>query len=230
MPKETILIIEDEKNVAELVQYNLEQEEYRVLKSMKGGDGLLQARKKKPDLILLDLMLPEMSGIEICKVLKREDATSHIPIIILTAKGTEADKVVGLELGADDYITKPFSPRELVARVKAVLRRVSEKPKELILRAGGIEIDTGKHSVSIKGKPVELTSKEYDLLKILMEAKGRVLSREFVLDNVWGYDQSLNIETRTVDMHILQLRKKLKSEADRIVTVKNVGYRFDGES
>ena len=229
MAKETILVIEDEKNILELVQYNLEQEGFRVLKSPKGDDGLEQARKKKPNLILLDLMLPEIGGLEICKILKSDDATSQIPIIILTAKGTEADKIVGLELGADDYVTKPFSPRELVARVKAVLRRALEKPKEKILKAGGIEIDTGKHQVSAKGKKIELTSKEYDLLKVLMEAKGRVLTRDFLLESVWGYDQSVNIETRTVDVHILQLRKKLKHEAGRIVTVKNVGYRLDLE-
>ena len=228
MAKETILVIEDEKNIAELIQYNLEQEGFKVLKSARGDDGLEQARKKKPNLIVLDLMLPEMDGLEICRALKQTDTVRHVPIIILTAKGKETDKIVGLELGADDYVTKPFSPRELVARVKAVLRRISEKPKkEEFLKAGGVEIDTGKHQVSIKNKPVVLTSKEYDLLKVLVEAKGRVLSRDFLLSEVWGYDESLNIETRTVDMHILQLRKKLKSEAERILTIKNVGYRFD---
>ncbi len=230
MSKETILVIEDEKNILELIEYNLKEEEFRVIKSMKGNDGLEQARRRKPDLILLDLMLPEISGIEICKILKRDEATSRIPIIILTAKGTEADKVVGLELGADDYVTKPFSPRELSARVKAVLRRASEKPALKVLKAGALEIDTEKHLVSVRGKLVGLTSKEYDLLKIFMEAKGGVLSRDFLLDHVWGYDNSINIETRTVDMHILQLRRKLKSEAGRIVTVKNAGYRFDHET
>ncbi len=227
MAKETVLVVEDEKNIAELVKYNLEQEGFRVLSAMNGNTGLEQARKEKPSLIVLDLMLPGIDGIEICKILKQNYKTSHIPIIMLTAKSQESDKIVGLELGADDYVTKPFSPRELVARTKAVLRRVREKAKREVLKAGTLELDTAKHVVTIKGKPQELTSKEYDLLHALMEADGRVLSREFLLERVWGYDQSVNIETRTVDMHVGQLRKKLKPEAQRIVTVKNVGYRFD---
>lgn len=227
MAKETVLVVEDEKNIAELVTYNLEQEGFRVLAAANGSTGLEQARKEKPSLIILDLMLPGIDGIEICKILKQNYKTSHIPVIMLTAKSQEADKIVGLELGADDYVTKPFSPRELVARAKAILRRVREKPKREVLKAGTLEIDTAKHIVALKGKPQELTSKEYDLLHTLIEADGRVLSREFLLERVWGYDQSINIETRTVDMHIGQLRKKLKPEAGRIVTVKNVGYRFD---
>lgn len=227
MSKENILLIEDEKNIAELVQYNLEQEGFRVSKSAKGKEGLELVRKNKPDLVILDLMLPELDGIEICKVLKNNEATAHIPIIMLTAKSQEADKIIGLELGADDYMTKPFSPREMVARVKAVLRRAHDKPKNKILKAGALEVDLDKHQVNIKKKSIELTSKEFDLLKTFMEAKGRVLSREQLLEQVWGYDRSIHIETRTVDMHILQLRKKIKPESERIVTVKNVGYRFD---
>ena len=227
MPKDAILLIEDEKNIVELVKYNLEREGFRVLTAARGDSGLEQACRQHPALILLDLMLPEIDGIEICKILKQNDGTASIPIIMLTAKIQEADKVLGLELGADDYMTKPFSPRELIARVKAVLRRASDKPKPKMLKAGDVEVDADKHIVKLKSKSVELTSKEYDLLKTLMEAKGRVLSREILLDQVWGYDQSVNIETRTVDMHIGQLRKKLKSEANRIVTVKNAGYRFD---
>jgi two-component system alkaline phosphatase synthesis response regulator PhoP len=227
MTKETILLVEDERNITELVKYNLEQEGFRVLTAFKGDEGLEQARNEKPSLVILDLMLPGMDGIEICKILKQNYKTGQIPIIMLTAKSQEADKVLGLELGADDYVTKPFSPRELVARVKSVLRRSQEKPRERIFKIGSLELDTGKHLVTFKGKPVELTSKEYDLLNALMEAEGRALSRDFLLDRVWGYDQAVCIETRTVDMHIGQLRKKLKSEARRIVTVKNVGYRFD---
>ena len=226
MAKETILIIEDEKNIQELLKYNLEEAGYHTLKAVKGNEGLQLAQKQKPDLVLLDLMLPELSGIEVCKILKNNSATSPIPIIMLTAKGTETDKIIGLELGADDYITKPFSPRELLARIKAVLRRLKEKPKFKILRAGLIEVDLDKHIVLIKKKPIGLTSKEFSLLKELMSADGRVLTREQLLEKVWGYDESIHIETRTVDMHILQLRKKLKSEADKIITVKNVGYRF----
>lgn len=230
MAKETILLIEDEKNIQELVSYNLEQENYRVLCASKGDLGLDSARKNNPSLILLDLMLPEIDGIEVCKILRQNPKTAAIPIIMLTAKSQEADKVLGLELGADDYITKPFSPRELVARVKALLRRTKSLPAEKNYRAGSLEMDPDKHLVHVKGKPIQLTSKEYDLLKALLEANGRVLSRELLLDQVWGYDESLNIETRTVDMHIGLLRKKLKNEANRIITIKNVGYRFDGES
>ncbi|MBI4395109.1 MAG: response regulator [Candidatus Omnitrophica bacterium] len=229
MPKETILVIEDEKNIVELVKYNLEREGYRVLTATRGDSGLEQAKKQRPGLILLDLMLPEIDGIEICKILKQNEKTAALPIIMLTAKSQETDKVLGLELGADDYMTKPFSPRELIARVKAVLRRVYEKPKDGIVKIGSLEFDDGKHIVALKGKPLEITSKEYDLLKALLEGKGRVLTREFLLERVWGYDQSVNIETRTVDMHIGQLRKKLKTEAHRIVTVKNTGYRLDNE-
>ena len=227
MGQETILIVEDEKNILELVKYNLEKEGYHVLTAIRGDLGLELARKNKPSLLILDLMLPELDGLEVCKILKNNEKTAGIPIIMLTAKSQESDKVVGLELGADDYVSKPFSPRELVARVKAVLRRGREKPKEKILRAGTLEMDISKHIVLLKGKPVELTAKEYDLLQTLLEADGRVLSRDFLLERVWGYHDSVNIETRTVDMHIGQLRKKLKTEGEQIVTIKNVGYRFD---
>lgn len=227
MGQATVLLIEDEKNIAELVKYNLEQEGFTPLLATRGDTGLEMARKNKPDLILLDLMLPIMDGIEICKILKQNETTASIPIIMMTAKGQEADRVVGLEIGADDYVTKPFSARELMARIKAVLRRGKEKKMEKILRCGDIEVDTAKHMVSIKGKPVELTSKEFDLLKNLMEADGRVLTRDFLLEKVWGYSANLQIETRTVDMHIGQLRKKLLHESKRILTIKNVGYRFD---
>lgn len=227
MTKQTVLVIEDEKNIVELVKYNLEQSGFRVLAALKGDAGIEMARKEHPDLVILDLMLPEIDGLEVCKFLKQNEKTGHIPVIMLTAKTQEADKIVGLELGADDYITKPFSPRELVARVRAVLRRSQEKPKRDLYQAGQLELDAEKYVVSLKGKQIDLTSKEFDLLRYLLEAKGRVLSREALLEHVWGYDRAIDIETRTVDMHIGQLRKKLKSEAHRIVTIKNVGYRFD---
>ncbi len=227
MLNKTVLLIEDEKNIVELVKYNLEKEGFRVLNASRGNAGLDMALKEKPSLILLDLMLPELGGLEICKILKQNDKSRGIPIIMLTAKGTEADKVVGLELGADDYMTKPFSPRELVARIKAVLRRVQEKPKALLLRTGSLELDITKHELRIKNKAIETTAKEFALLRTLMESKGRVLSRETLLEKVWGYESSMNLETRTVDMHITQIRKKLGKAADRIVTVKGVGYRFD---
>jgi len=230
MAKEKILIIEDEKNIVELIKFNLEQEGFRTFQAMRGDTAIEQIRKQIPDLIVLDLMLPEIDGIEICKIVKQNPKTANVPIIILSAKSEETDKIIGLELGADDYVTKPFSPKELVARVKAVLRRGKEQSKERRLEAGMLQIDVDRHRVTLKGKPVELTSKEYDLLKVLMESDGRVLTRDFLLENVWGYDQSINIETRTVDMHIGQLRKKLKQEASRIATIKNVGYRFDYDS
>lgn len=229
MASETILLIEDEKNIVELVRYNLEQEGFRVLTASKGNAGLETALKERPALVLLDLMLPEMNGLEICKTLRQNEKTRNLPIIMLTAKGTESDKVVGLELGADDYVTKPFSPRELVARIKAVLRRSGEKPAEAVSCSGTIELDRAKHELRLKGKPVEITAKEFELLDLLMRSKGRVLTREVLLSKVWGYENSVNIETRTVDMHIGQLRKKIGKEAERIVTVKSVGYRFDGE-
>lgn len=227
MPSETILVIEDEKNIAELIRYNLEQEGFRVLTAAKGQSGLETAQREKPDLLILDLMLPELGGLEICKILKNDPKTKTLPIIMLTAKGTEADKVVGLELGADDYITKPFSPRELVARIKAVLRRVREVAQHEFIRSGTVELDITKHELRLKGKAVDVTAKEFELLHILMIAKGRAMTREILLSKVWGYDNSVNIETRTVDMHITQLRKKLGKEADHITTVKSVGYRFD---
>ena len=229
MANETVLLIEDEKNILELVKYNLEQEGFRVLTATRGNAGLETALRERPALVVLDLMLPEMSGLEICKTLKQNDKARTIPIIMLTAKGAESDKIVGLELGADDYITKPFSPRELVARIKAVLRRSREKPAEEVLRSGTIEVDVTKHELRLKGKPVEITAKEFDLLRVLMNSKGRVLTREVLLSKVWGYENSVNIETRTVDMHIGQLRKKLGKESERIVTIKSVGYRFDGD-
>ena len=196
---------------------------------MKGNAGLDMALKEKPALVVLDLMLPELGGLEICKTLKHNDKTRNVPVIMLTAKGTETDKIVGLELGADDYMTKPFSPRELIARIKAIFRRVHEKPKLELLKAGALELDITKHELRLKGNSAELTAKEFELLKTLMEASGRARSREFLLERVWGYENSMNIETRTVDMHIGQLRKKIGKEADRIVTVKSVGYRFDGD-
>jgi two-component system alkaline phosphatase synthesis response regulator PhoP len=208
----------------------LEQAGFRVQTALRGDTGLEKAKRILPDLIVLDLMLPQVDGIEICKILKQNNRYSRIPIIMLTAKGEETDRIVGLELGADDYMTKPFSPKELVARIKAVLRRVRGRvERDSVIKIGLLTIDSSRHIVKLKDKTLELTSKEYDLLLALIDAQGRVLSREFLLETVWGYDHAVNIETRTVDMHIGQLRRKLKAEENRIVTVKNVGYRFDDE-
>jgi len=228
MIKETILIVEDEKDIVKMLDYNLKKEGYKVIVADDGEDALDLAKSKSPDLILLDLMLPGLDGLEVCKELKNERKTRLIPVIMLTAKAQESDKVVGLELGADDYVTKPFSPRELVARIKAVLRRGKEKLPEVI-KIGDLGLDFSKIEVTVKDKPVELTSKEFELLKTLIQAKGRVLSRDYLLDNVWGFNHAIEIETRTVDVHIRTLRKKLKSAAKYIITVKNYGYRFEYE-
>lgn len=229
--KETILIVEDEKDIVKMLEYNLAKEGFKIISVRDGEDALDSANRKCPDLIILDLMLPGMDGLEVCKALKSERKTAAIPLIMLTAKSQESDKVLGLELGADDYVTKPFSLVELIARIKAVLRRVKEKDKlPEVMRTGDLSMDFSKISVSVKDKPVELTSKEFELLKTLIKAKGRVLSRDYLLDNIWGFDHAIEIQTRTVDVHIRTLRKKLKSEAKRIVTVKNYGYRFEYET
>lgn len=228
--KDKILIVDDEKDIVKMLDYNLKKEGFRTISCYDGEDALDMANREHPDLVILDLMLPGIDGLEVCRQLKKENKTEFIPIIMLTAKGQESDKVVGLEMGADDYITKPFSPRELIARVKAVLRRAKDKEKAPeILKIGELSIDSSRIQVSIKGKPIELTSKEFELLKILLKAKGRVLSRDYLLDTIWGFDHAVEIQTRTVDVHIRTLRKKLKNEAKRIVTVKNYGYRFETE-
>jgi len=228
--KQKILIVEDEKDIVKMLEYNLKKEGYRVIHTGDGDIALSMARREKPELIILDLMLPGLDGLEVCKVLKKDETTSFIPIIMLTAKSQESDKIIGLELGADDYMTKPFSPRELLARIKAVLRRSNEKTKpQEFFSIGDLVVDFSKIVVTVKGKPVELTAKEFELLKALINAKGRVLSRDHLLDNIWGFDHAIEIQTRTVDVHIRTLRKKLKSEAKRVVTVKNYGYRFQME-
>lgn len=225
--KEKILIVDDEKDIVKVLDYNLKKEGFRAVSCYDGEDALDLALKEHPDLIILDLMLPGLDGLEVCKTLKKENKTSSIPIIMLTAKAQEADKVIGLELGADDYITKPFSPRELIARVKALLRRVKDKEKlPQVLRIGGLTIDFAKIAVFVKDKPAALTAKEFELLKTLIQANGRVLSRDYLLETIWGFDRAMEIETRTVDVHVRTLRKKIKTEANRILTIKNYGYRF----
>lgn len=228
--KEKILIVEDEKDIIKMLEYNLKKEGFKVIVAGDGEDAIDLAVRQHPDLILLDLMLPGMDGLEVCKALKKETKTGSIPIIMLTAKAQESDKVVGLELGADDYITKPFSVRELAARIKAVLRRVTEKEKlPEIFQTGDLKIDFARICVTVKDKPVELTAKEFELLKTLLKAKGRVLSRDYLLDTIWGFDHAMEIQTRTVDVHIRTLRKKLKNASRYIITVKNYGYRFETE-
>lgn len=224
--KSKILIVDDEKNIVEAVRYNLEKDGFRTVVATDGARALELARRELPDLILLDWMLPEVEGLDVCRTLKQETATRHIPIIMLTVRSSETDKVLGLEMGADDYVTKPFSPRELLARVKALLRRSQPAPEADIFQFEDLRADWGRHVVLLHGKPVELTPKEFDLLKALVDAKGRVLSRDALLDKVWGYERAMEIETRTVDLHISQLRRKLKRVGGRIKTVKHAGYRF----
>ncbi len=223
MAKGKIQIIEDDRDIVEMVEYNLKQEGYQIVSAFNGERGIEQAQKEKPDLIILDLMLPAIDGFEVCKNLRRRESTSHIPIIILSAKSRETDKVVGLELGADDYVTKPFSPRELIARIKAVLRRHKEQPP-VEIKTGQIVIDSAKHKAVVKGHEVELTATEFRLLECLARRPGVVFSRNQLLDAV-GTDESM-VYDRTVDAHIKSLRRKLGRAKDYIETVRGVGYRF----
>jgi two-component system, OmpR family, phosphate regulon response regulator PhoB len=225
MARERILLIEDEPDIAEVLQYNLEKEGYHVDVARRGDTGLEVVRKDNPDLILLDLMLPGIDGLEITRLLKRDPATAHLPIVMLTARGEEMDRIVGLELGADDYISKPFSPREVVLRVKAVLRRLQhEEAASDLLQVGGIELDVSGHQLRVRGREVPLTATEFRLLRLLMERGGRVQTRGQLLSDVWGYAE--DIDSRTVDTHIRRVRRKLGPEADRIETVIGVGYRL----
>ena len=229
--KEKILIVDDEKDIVKMLDYNLKKEGCKTFFAYDGEKALDTAEKEHPGLILLDLMLPGIDGLEVCRALKKSPKTCGIPIIMITAKSQEIDKVVGLELGADDYIVKPFSVKELLARVKAVLRRVKDKEMFTeIMNIGSLTVDFSKISVRLKGKEINLTSKEFELLKTLIKSAGRVLSRDNLLDGIWGFDSAMEIQTRTVDVHIRTLRKKLKGEAKRIITVKNYGYRFDAEN
>lgn len=225
-PRQKILLVEDEKNIAKVVTYNLEREGYQVATARDGEEGLAKARKELPDLVVLDLMLPKLDGLDLCRQLKTDPKTARIPIIMLTAKTQEADRVVGLEMGADDYVAKPFSVRELAARVKAVLRRGQSSEAPTLWKGWEIEVDWERRKVKAKRKLVELTPKEFDLLKALVEASGRVLSREMLLEKVWGYTQASEIQSRTVDLHISQLRQKLGAPAKQILTVTGAGYRF----
>ena len=219
-----ILVVDDEADVLDLVCINLRTAGFTVVTAENGSSALAKARSERPDLILLDIMLPEMNGLEICKTLKREPATASIPIIMLTAKSEEVDRVVGLELGADDYVPKPFSPRELVLRVKSVLRRGQEKPTtDERLHLGELVLDRSRHEVLIKGKRIDLTATEFKLLAVLMERRGRVQGRERLLNDVWGYESV--IDTRTVDTHVRRLREKLGKASAYLETVRGVGYR-----
>jgi len=216
--KSKILVVDDEPDAVELVEFNLKSAGYEVVSAQDGEEALKKARSLLPSLIILDLMLPEVDGIEVCKILRRDPKTSAIPIIMLTAKAAEVDRVLGLELGADDYVTKPFSPRELVLRVKKLLR-VKQVPEEKSDRIQWKElvIDIPQHQALVKGKPVELTATEFKLLTLLAQRKGRVQSRDQLLRDVWEYDAL--IDTRTVDTHMRRLREKLGGAARYLDTV-----------
>ncbi len=222
-----VLIIEDDRDIAELVEYNLRQEKLTCEFSSSGADGLNRARRSLPQLIILDLMLPDMGGLEVCKSLKSDAKTKGIPILMLTAKGEEIDRIVGFEVGADDYLTKPFSPRELVLRVKAILRRLKDKewsePAET-QSFGILTIDPARFQVMVGSHEVKLTAIEFKLTQYLLSNKGRVATRDVLLDRVWGYDAALT--TRTVDTHIKRLREKLEKAGDYIETIRGIGYRF----
>ncbi|KAF0133778.1 MAG: two-component system OmpR family alkaline phosphatase synthesis response regulator PhoP [Candidatus Saganbacteria bacterium] len=221
-----VLIIDDEKDLVESIEYNLKKEGFLTFRAYDGQAGLKSTREKLPDLIILDLMLPEISGMDLCKILKKEEKTSEIPIIMLTAKTSQVDKIVGLEIGADDYLTKPFDMRELIARIKAILKRsgLKEQTSTTSLKFPDLEVDTARHEVKVLGKIVELTAKEFTLLRYLMENKERVCTRETLLDTVWGIEVA--IETRTVDAHIKNLREKLGKAKKHILTLRGVGYKF----
>ena len=225
-----VLIVEDEPDIRELVVHHLKREGYQVSAASSGEEALRQVQAAPPDLVLLDLMMPAMDGLEVCRRLRQDPATAMLPIVMLTAKGDEVDRVLGLEIGADDYVVKPFSPKELVARVRAVLRRSRSAPGAAPLKVGALVMDLGTHTASVGGEPLTLTPKEFDLLRALVEARSRVLSREFLLDRVWGYSRASEIESRTVDVHVRRLRVKLGPEGRRILTVKSVGYRLDSTS
>ena len=221
-----ILVVDDEPDVLELIEFNLKAAGFEVATAVDGAEALTKARSVQPALILLDVMLPEIDGMQVCKTLKREPATASIPIIMLTAKAAEIDRVLGLELGADDYVTKPFSPRELVLRIKGLLRRKGDAPteKDERIHIGEVEIDLPRHEVRITGKRVELTATEFKLLTVLAQRRGRVQSRDQLLRDVWEYDSL--IDTRTVDTHMRRVRKKLGKAARHLETLRGVGYRF----
>lgn len=223
-----IIIIEDERDLAELMAFNLEQEGFSVRCASDGRSGLEMINHENPDLVILDLMLPEISGTELCKILRKNGNTEFLPVIMVTAKGEEIDKVVGFEVGADDYLVKPFSIRELMLRVKAVLRRVSpETVAGNVTNAGPITIDSSRHTVTVEGADIPLTLTEFKLLQTLSERLGRTQSREQLLSTVWGY--ASDADSRTVDTHITRLRGKLGSSGDMIKTVRGFGYKMEIE-
>jgi DNA-binding response OmpR family regulator len=222
-----VLVVEDEPDIRALVVHHLTRDGFTCRTARTGVEALADIRAHHPDLVVLDLMLPEMDGLDVCRRLRADPATAGLAIIMLTAKADEVDRIVGLELGADDYVTKPFSPKELVARTRAVLRRTRPADDARPLVAGALTLDVARHRVTLAGRELALTPKEFDLLHVLLASAGRALSREALLNRVWGYARADEIESRTVDVHVRRLRAKLDVEGCRIATVKGVGYRFD---
>ena len=226
-----ILVVEDEPDIRKLVHYNLAQDHYKVVEAENGDQALKMIQRDKPSLVILDLMMPGMSGLEVCRMLRGQDETAKLPILMLTAKAGEADRVLGLEMGADDYLAKPFSPRELVARVRAILRRANGAGQTETLPAyqkGGLKIDFATYEVLVRGKTVKLTLKEFELLKFLVQNPNRVLNRDQLLDRVWGGETF--VTPRTVDVHIRRLRKAIEKDDSQpkwILTLRGVGYKFD---
>jgi two-component system phosphate regulon response regulator PhoB len=229
MSQATILVVEDEAPLVTLLRYNLEREGFAVLEAQDGDDAVNQAREQKPDLVLLDWMLPLVSGIEVCRQLRRHPETRAIPIVMLTARGEEGDKLRGLDSGADDYVTKPFSPSELIARIRAVLRRTRPVPADEMLRFEDVTLDLAAHRVRRGRRELHLGPTEFRLLRFFLENPGRVFSREQLLDRVWGRD--VYVEPRTVDVHIRRLRKAINGpkERDLIRTVRSAGYALDAD-
>ncbi len=226
--KPKILVVDDEPDALEILGFKLKEAGYVPVFAKDGARALAAARDERPALIVLDLMLPEVDGLEVCKILRRDAATASIPILMLTARAAEMDRVLGLELGADDYVTKPFSPRELVLRIKKLLARAKSADEPAAqLRLGELEIDVPRHSVMIHGAPVTLTATEFRLLEILARRRGRVQTRERLLQDVWGYDNP--IDSRTVDTHVRRLREKIGDSARHLETIRGVGYRFKAE-
>ncbi|MEK6564484.1 MAG: response regulator transcription factor [Candidatus Omnitrophota bacterium] len=219
-----ILVVEDNKDIQKLLRLNLIQENFEVIQAFDGEEGLSLAKESSPDLILLDINLPKINGIELCRQLKSNPALRHIPILILTVRKEEVDRIIGFELGAEDYVAKPFSPRELILRIKAILRRQDKPQGFLRLEAGDLSLDENSFEVKVAGKVKPLTSTEFKLLKYLMLNKGRLLSRENLLHNVWGYNHE--IDSRTVDAHIKSLRRKIPSRKVKIATIIGMGYKL----
>jgi two-component system phosphate regulon response regulator PhoB len=223
--KQKILIVDDEPDALEVIAFKLKEAGYIPLTAADGLRAVELVRDERPALVVLDLMLPKLDGLEVCKLLRRDPATAGIPIIMLTARAAEMDRIVGLELGADDYVTKPFSPRELVLRIKKVLARTQQADEPAThLRIGVLDIDAGRHQVKVRDRPLTLTATEFKLLELLARRRGRVQTRDRLLQDVWGYDNP--IDTRTVDTHMRRLREKLGPAAEYLETIRGVGYRF----